>query len=193
MQRLISTEWIKIFPDDASIRRDMDGDGLTDLVEARLGTDPNRADTDGDGVPDALDPCPNSGKRLTGETEQIIAACVEARFFAEPWGVPAVLSVEGVKPFKLYGYDAPLLWSTPGHESPLARQYGGGVNMISFQRADEKSRQNQPLIEYSADHKTARVLIRRYSGGLNGDGNVVTLKKIAGEWFVVDIQLAYVS
>jgi len=31
---------------------DADGDGLTALQEARLGTDPNVADTDGDGIPD---------------------------------------------------------------------------------------------------------------------------------------------
>ncbi len=35
---------------DASLRRDSDGDGLTDLVEKRLGTDAKVPDTDGDGL-----------------------------------------------------------------------------------------------------------------------------------------------
>jgi hypothetical protein len=39
----------------ADLRRDSDGDGLPDLVERRLGTDPLKADTDGDGVPDGRD------------------------------------------------------------------------------------------------------------------------------------------
>ncbi|MGC4114497.1 MAG: hypothetical protein QM765_07775 [Myxococcales bacterium] len=43
----------------ADLRRDSDGDGLTDLVEERLMLDPHRADTDGDGIPDGLDRMPN--------------------------------------------------------------------------------------------------------------------------------------
>lgn len=40
------------------LERDRDADGLTDLVEERLLTDPEEADTDGDGVDDAEDPLP---------------------------------------------------------------------------------------------------------------------------------------
>jgi hypothetical protein len=39
-----------------ALERDRDGDGLTDLVEERLLTDPEDPDTDGDGVDDASDP-----------------------------------------------------------------------------------------------------------------------------------------
>jgi hypothetical protein len=39
---------------------DDDGDGLTDVVEGELRTDPARADTDGDGRPDGADPCPRT-------------------------------------------------------------------------------------------------------------------------------------
>lgn len=42
----------------AALRKDTDGDGWTDLLEARLHTDPARADSDGDGLPDPLDPAP---------------------------------------------------------------------------------------------------------------------------------------
>ncbi|MBN1773686.1 MAG: hypothetical protein JXB32_20655 [Deltaproteobacteria bacterium] len=42
----------------AALRKDADGDGWTDLLEARLRTDPAKADTDGDGLADALDPAP---------------------------------------------------------------------------------------------------------------------------------------
>ncbi|HEY2737880.1 MAG TPA: hypothetical protein VGK45_05705, partial [Thermoanaerobaculia bacterium] len=41
-----------------ALTRDSDGDGLTDLAEARLLTDPASPDTDGDGIPDGADPLP---------------------------------------------------------------------------------------------------------------------------------------
>lgn len=41
--------------DFETLRRDSDGDGLTDIVEARYMTDPFNSDTDGDGIADGLD------------------------------------------------------------------------------------------------------------------------------------------
>ena len=41
--------------DFETLRRDSDGDGLTDIVEARYMTDPFNSDTDGDGITDGLD------------------------------------------------------------------------------------------------------------------------------------------
>ncbi|HEX4823247.1 MAG TPA: hypothetical protein VFV19_02940 [Candidatus Polarisedimenticolaceae bacterium] len=43
----------------ADLERDRDGDGLTDLAEERLMTDPDSADTDGDGLRDGEDPLPH--------------------------------------------------------------------------------------------------------------------------------------
>ncbi|MEM7246174.1 MAG: hypothetical protein AAF533_12575 [Acidobacteriota bacterium] len=48
--------------DDAA---DTDGDGLPDVVEISLGTDPVLTDTDGDGIVDAKELLPNSGFPLT--------------------------------------------------------------------------------------------------------------------------------
>ncbi len=195
LKKLVATEWIRLFPDDAAIRKDTDGDGLTDLVEARLGTDPNKADTDGDGVGDAADSCPNAAPRPQGDGEKIIAACIEARFFEEAWDAPAILTVEGIAPFELYGYAGMVLWQKPGKEIPLSKLYGGGVNTISFYTPDreDKKGKKQPIIVYSPNHLTAHTLISRYSGGLNGDGTEITLKKIGEEWFVVDMEVRYRS
>ncbi|HVT18499.1 MAG TPA: thrombospondin type 3 repeat-containing protein [Thermoanaerobaculia bacterium] len=42
----------------ATLEQDSDGDGLTDLAEERLLTDPNDADSDRDGLADGVDPTP---------------------------------------------------------------------------------------------------------------------------------------
>lgn len=49
--------------------RDRDGDGLTDLQEKRLGTNPLNRDTDGDGIPDNRDKHPRSPKKPQSELE----------------------------------------------------------------------------------------------------------------------------
>jgi len=55
---------------------DDDNDGLTDAVEAELGTSPFNADTDGDGVGDAKDPAPLD-PNITGN-EPVVSAVVQA-------------------------------------------------------------------------------------------------------------------
>ncbi|CAN0557925.1 unnamed protein product, partial [Laminaria digitata] len=46
-------------PSARSLAKDRDGDGLSDLLEARWGTDPRRKDSDRDGLGDELDPSPS--------------------------------------------------------------------------------------------------------------------------------------
>jgi hypothetical protein len=189
--RLLSTEWIRIFPDDDTIRRDTDGDGLTDAVEVRLGTNPKNADTDGDGLPDAVDPCPNAAPRPLEDTEKIIAACIEARFFLDDRGTPAILSVEGVKPFEVYGYAQTVMWQVSRRASPMGKLYGGGVNMVDFSQPERGGPRKPGFVQYGPDHKTARTMIGRVSGGLNGDWIEATLKKVDDELFVVDLRTRY--
>jgi len=192
LAKLLAGEWLRLFPDDPTLRKDTDGDGLTDLVEARLGTDPKRVDTDGDGVPDAVDPCPCAAPRPLGDTEKIIAACMDARFFAYPWRM-AVFDAKGVSPFEFNVYTGTLLWAGGKKRSPLDAVYGGGVQLIRVYNPDTKTRGQNPVAQFSPDHKTARTIISRYSGGLDGDGYEATLKKIGDDWFVVDLVLRYQS
>jgi len=55
--------------------RDSDGDGLTDLMEERIGTDPHKRDTDGDGIPDGRDGVPQVAlvARPSAEAEVLAA------------------------------------------------------------------------------------------------------------------------
>jgi len=64
----------------ADLQRDSDGDGLTDLFEERILTDPHSVDTDRDGIPDGSDnqPLTPFPKRLT-ESDRIVLALMPAR------------------------------------------------------------------------------------------------------------------
>ncbi len=190
VSRLVRKAWAKMLTSDASLTRDTDGDGLTDLVEARFGTNPRKADTDGDGYSDAVDPCPNAAPRTMGDDEKIIAACVEARFFQEGRDAPATISAGSVRPFELYGYDGTLLWETAARRSPLGKVYGGGMESLYISGPDAA---RKPTIVYGPGRRTARTTISRQSGGLNGDGYEVRLKKIGDDWFVVGMRMTYIS
>jgi hypothetical protein len=67
----------------AELERDRDGDGLTDLQEDRLLTDPELADTDGDGLGDAADPLPHvpfePGVDRRSEVLAAVLAAIESR------------------------------------------------------------------------------------------------------------------
>jgi hypothetical protein len=80
----------------ATLQRDSDGDGLTDLAEECLVTDPADPDTDHDGVPDGVDPLPQAASRPVPGPESLALA---AFFAAKGWndrvgiGWPAPLDV----------------------------------------------------------------------------------------------------
>lgn len=192
MKELVADEWINLFPDDDAIRKDTDGDELTDIVEARLGTNPKKADTDGDGLKDAVDPCPNAAPRAMGDAEKVIGACIEARFFESDWWRPATITADGIKPFEMYGYARQVFWA-PGGKSPLRAVYGGGVLLINFHAPYVDGKRLKDPVRFSEDGRTAWTLISRYSDGLEGDGYDVTLKKIGDDWYVVNMTMSFIS
>jgi outer membrane protein assembly factor BamB len=121
----------------AEIARDGDGDGLPDLVERRLGLDPERADGDGDGLPDAADPTPNARSPKPADADQEIAAALFAQLFRfeEQEGEIAVV----VSPVALEWRgrrDLTITLDEREAERFLAETGGGGVPLVRFQRGE---------------------------------------------------------
>ncbi len=75
------------------LQQDSDGDGLTDLAEERLLTDPGSRDTDGDGLEDAVDPLP--AVPLSREAPSAQARALAA-FVASLWNVDQTAIIEGI-------------------------------------------------------------------------------------------------
>ncbi len=69
----------------AALTRDTDNDGLPDLIEFELGTDPLNWDTDGDGLPDGYEVA-MLGREAEGGTIGSIASAGERRCVFDPLG-----------------------------------------------------------------------------------------------------------
>src|SRR5207247_869463 len=69
-QDFVDTKYITTKVSLKRLRLDSDGDGLTDLVEKALHTDPKKADTDGDGIDDKHDRMPNVNTKQWGPIER---------------------------------------------------------------------------------------------------------------------------
>ncbi|MEZ0325396.1 MAG: PQQ-binding-like beta-propeller repeat protein [Fimbriimonas sp.] len=194
---LAKSDWFKLL-DNPALTSDQDHDGLTDLVEARLGTNAKAADTDGDGLGDELDPWPNVAPREQSDAEQVLAAAWEAKYHFFEAESPALFTgPKDLKPFEMVGWKGPVIWRTQtddhwGH--PLSWNYEHGIAIADFDQLDRTATAWEPsLIRWNKDRTEAAVQISTYYGGLNGSGYLMTLKKFGTEWVVTSSSMAYVS
>jgi len=177
---------------------DSDGDGLCDLLENRLGTDPHKPDTDGDGLTDDVDANPLTGVRLPGsplgETEAVLSATFEAvfKFYSSP-SVPCVVTLpESVDAFDLYGSGGPILVYSDRKKHSIGDTWNHGtafINfeppMIDFDGTAYLPRDQHTVVRWNADHTRALVAVSKYYGGLNGRVIDVELARFGAKWIVV--------
>jgi len=203
IKALIAGGWLKTLVNAPGLRKNQDGDGLTDLEEARLGTDPKRTDTDGDGLPDDRDANPVAPDRRLNDPELLIRRALESRYLFDNNFRPGLLSMPaGIRPFEFLGRGGPIIWNL-GPEGkwahPLEKQYEHGVALIRLSERDDARElpKNVPVtdryIEWNADRSEGTVTISNYYGGLNGTGYKVTMRKISGDWLPVKMVMAWIS
>ncbi|MCB8932919.1 MAG: PQQ-like beta-propeller repeat protein [Chthonomonadaceae bacterium] len=197
-KELADGAWFDALVGNPALDSDADGDGLTDLVEARLGTDPKRADTDGDGDPDGVDPWPNAQRRPESDAEKVLAAVFEARyhfFGGDQAGI--FFAPADMEPFEMVGWRGPVIWKADAHDwsTPLEQCYEQGVAFIRFTggRGGEDKPWEEQMITWNKDRTEASTLISTYFGGLSGTGYSAIVRKIGDRWVVVSMRMAYVS
>jgi hypothetical protein len=187
LKNFLSGAWIKVLPTDRTIRKDQDGDGLTDLVEKRLGLDARKKDTDGDGVPDGIDLCPNVRPRPLHDREKIMRAAVNAFCFLQPKEAPLVMAgPPDVAPFEIYGAGSPFLW-LPFDTRLFSEWYGPPrlfFSGVEFRQNDSE------WLKLSSDGKRATTYLN--TGLYEGSQSVrVSLEKFGPDWFVVELRRSY--
>jgi len=194
--------------DSIGISQDSDKDGWTDLVEKRLGTDPDNKDTDGDGLIDSEDKNPLAAPRPLNEEEKVLRAAFEARYCfsrGDGYKTPCLIGLpEGVQPFEFYGFNWVIIPQVKGTECPLAKYRSlilhRGMAIVYFGRprndfdgnATPETR-GRDFILWNADRTEAKLSISTHYGPLNAAGYDIHLKKFGDEWIVIRIMKTWVS
>jgi hypothetical protein len=164
-------------------RRDGDGDGLSDLLERRLGLDPARADSDGDGLADGVDRAPNAQPRRPADRpeDELLLSALAGIWACDPSGETGVVRyVAGAPALQWRGRRGVTL--TLGDTPPANTALGWNVMAIE---GDSPSAlvagDNSPLAPGER-----RVNVRFGTGTDRDDGPVwsVVLRRIGERWVV---------
>lgn len=202
------TDWYSDLVCNADLAKDSDGDGWTDEVEKRLGTDPSSKDTDGDGLIDSIDKNPLAAPRKLSEKEKILQAAFEGRYCfcsGDGYKVPCLVKLpEGVEPLEFFGFDWVIIPVRKGEQSPLSMAVAQieehGVAVVSFHKPRFDLKGNfigkngkEGLILWNNDKTEAKIHVDTFYGSLNAAGYDILLKKFGEDWIVIYIRCVRVS
>lgn len=194
-------DWLDLATDE-KLLKDSDGDGWTDILEARLGTNPNSADTDGDGIRDSEDKNPLAAPRQLNDTQQVLATAFEARFrFTDSSCTPLTVYVpDNIQPFELMGREwITLCANIKDKPRPTERKEQTKPNVsfrppeYDFDGAKVYESDKSNVVLWNPDKTEAKTHIVAYYGPLSATGFDVRLKKINGVWLVVEMQMIWIS
>lgn len=180
--------------DLASLNSDQDSDGLPDILERRLRTDPQRKDTDNDGIIDSEDLSPDKTGHATSEQEQITQAIFNQYFaFTSSNSRSHELSVivnDVALDWK--GLKSPCITLTKEEDKKFLDEAGyDGIAHISInpgmQNEDKDSEQ------YSLGNDERLYSLTIYRGGLNAVGYDVIVRQIDKDWYIKRIIFSWIS
>lgn len=185
-------DWLTRYALNPALRVDRDHDGLTDLAEKRLGTDPTNPDTDGDGLPDSQDKNPLAGRLPTTEEEKVLAAAFESQFgFGKDRGFPLIVAFPaGMAPFELPCAGWLVLPKASSSYWGTSRYTPLGHVLVSFVNP---MRRTSPVFRWNADRTEATVHLGIVYGALDGVGYDIRVRKFGNDWFVMEKKASWFS
>lgn len=183
---------------------DSDGDGLPDIVEQRLRTDPKSADTDGDGVKDSEDLAPNARLQKANSEEQAITLEIFRQFFMfEPPHATRELAIMVTDAaLKWTGRAGPTISLGEDGDKRFLEEAGyDGIPHIRIKPLGPKAKKGEDdedrfdpyHVEGELRPDERPYKLDLYRGGLNAIGYRVVVRKIGSRWVIADVQVAYVS
>lgn len=162
-----------------AVELDSDGDGWTDLEEARLGLNARRRDSDGDGIPDGRDVSPNKAFQVNPNDEDY--KILQRALFA-------VFGLGGSRYLLLVANETVPV-EIPGNKGPVIF----GENVQSW---TGKGHQGGVFVKWRIRKRSADLVVVEivdYEGPLAAGGQDVRLKKIGNEWYVISRRTTWVS
>lgn len=186
------------------LTEDSDGDGWTDILERRFGTDPDKPDTDCDGLIDSRDRNPLAHPRPIGDKEKIIRVALD--FLCEMQidrTVPCLIDMpEDLTPFEIDVWPFVTVLKKKG-EIPFdtftdeTMPAGSAKIYLTVPNYDFAGKQvprsrNQWII-WNDDHTEAKLHIGNWYGPADGEGFDIHLKKIGDEWFIYRWHQVWIS
>jgi outer membrane protein assembly factor BamB len=178
-REFLTSGWMALVSTFDELLKDSDHDGLTDLIENRIGTDPLKADTDGDGIGDAEDRNPLCARVPTTEDEKVIASAYEAFFkFDATRGVRYVVFPMGQNPIELIGGDGYIIRSN-AFPRGLALKKSTVVHIQP---------ENGKTVVYDSTHLTATLQFGIQFMGGRVVPYEITLRRFGADWVVTGIE-----
>lgn len=183
IEEWLKKDWLKLSAQYEVFNKDSDNDGLTDLIERRLGTNATDPDSDQDTDQDNIDPNPLSGIPIGSEDEDVLKAAFEAWMLFEESSYPYVVLLPKSAGHPDLTHEGTWVLVYPEKsEAPITKLFGQGPVFVHF------IERNGRTVRYAAGRKEAVVEMSVGYHPLNGSLVSLRLRKFGQDWIVISIK-----